>query len=328
PLYSATAMPLAGYATGLLVESNMGRPTKVEGNPRHPASPPPAGQNPDGPYTWGPTDVFAQASVLTLYDPDRSQSVRHLADVSNWELFVADVRWALQIERKEAKTSNVRLRILTETVTSPTLLNQIRAVLRRFPNARWHQYEPSGRQNILAGARAAFGFHVVPQYRFDRANVILSLDADFLSCSPGHLRYVRDFSDKRRVGKDPATGKDRSFMSRLYVVESTATTTGAKADYRWPLRAADVGEFGRAVANKVGIRAVGAGKHSVPWLNTLVDDLLKKQNKGRSIIIAGEHQGMEVHALAHALNEKLGNVGQTMSYTEPGEVPLVEEPLF
>src|SRR5262249_32195447 len=188
PMFFATAMPLAGYATGLLVESHEGRPTKVEGNPDHPACPKPS----DTPAAarFGPSDLFAQASVLTLYDPDRSQSVSHVGMPSTWEAFVVALRVALR--------DRPRVRILTETVTSPSLLHQLRTALQRFPNARWHHYEPAGSDNARNAAWHAFGEHVATHYRLDRADVILALDADFLSCGPNHLRHLRDFSDRRR----------------------------------------------------------------------------------------------------------------------------------
>src|SRR5207249_652330 len=153
-LYFATAMTLGGYATGLLVESHEGRPTKVEGNPEHPSSPKPS----DSPARarFGATDVFAQAAVLTLYDPDRSRTVTHLGNIAAWESFVAALRSAAG-SANEAAARRVRLRILTETVTSPTLAWQLRLLLQRYPAAKWHVYEPVGGENVRAGARLAFG---------------------------------------------------------------------------------------------------------------------------------------------------------------------------
>ena len=161
PLFYATAMTLGGYATGLLVESHEGRPTKIEGNPQHPAS-------------LGATDVLSQASVLTLYDPDHSQVVTNAGEISTWTEFYNALTTQL------ASSSGKGLRILTETVTSPTLANQIAAVLAKFPRAKWHQYEPVNRDNVLEGARLAFGEAVETRYRFDKAQTILALDADFL----------------------------------------------------------------------------------------------------------------------------------------------------
>src|SRR5262249_45511226 len=170
----------------------------------------------------------------------------------------------------------------------------------------------------------AFGRDVAVHYRFDRANVILSLDADFLSCGPGHLRYVRDFSSRRQV-RQPRQGEPPPPpMSRLYVVESTLTTTGAKADHRRALRAQQVESCARAVAGRLrgGVEAGTGPAHEVPagWIDALVQDLQLRANHGASIILAGDGQPPIVHALAFAMNEALGNLGNTVVVTEPVEV--------
>ncbi len=186
PLYFASAMTLGGYATGILVESHLGRPIKIEGNPDHPAS-------------LGATDAFTQAAVLSLYDPDRSQTVMHRERVDTWNNFLT----ALAAELPALKERGGRgLRILTETVTSPTLGDQLQTLLDQMPEAGWHQYEPCGRDNVRAGAKLAFGDYVDTIYRFDKAEVVVSLDADFLSAMPGSVRYARDFIDGRRVAGD------------------------------------------------------------------------------------------------------------------------------
>jgi molybdopterin-containing oxidoreductase family iron-sulfur binding subunit len=233
PLFYATAMPMGGSATGLLVESHMGRPTKVEGNPGHPGS-------------LGAADAFAQASVLSLYDPDRSQVPIHLGRVASWDAFLAAIDNALNQHRS---TGGTGLRLLTETITSPTLAAQIHDFLARYPATKWHQYEPCVRDGPREGARLAFGEYVNTVYRFDRADVILSLDADFLCSGPGSVRYARDFADKRRVIDV------RSEMNRLYAVESVLSATGAMADHRWPMRLSEVEGFARAVAEGLGIKA-------------------------------------------------------------------------
>ena len=295
PLFFATALPLGGVASAVLVESHMGRPTKVEGNPEHPAS-------------RGATDAFAQAAVLTLYDPDRSQVITDVGEIRPWSAFVAAIRGALEGQREQ---SGAGLRVLTETVTSPTLADQLRALLAAFPAARWHQYEPVHRDNALAGARAAFGVDVDTRYRFDQADVILSLDADFLSCGPGHLRYVREFTAKRRVQGEHAE------MNRLYAVESMPTNTGAIADHRLPLRASQIEDFARAVAAGLGLplQAPAGLEAHTKWIAVLVRDLQK--HRGSSLVIAGEEQPPAVHALAHAMNDALGNAGRTVVYAEP-----------
>ncbi|HWP43061.1 MAG TPA: TAT-variant-translocated molybdopterin oxidoreductase, partial [Blastocatellia bacterium] len=225
PLFFATAMPFGGGGIGLLVESHEGRPTKVEGNPDHPAS-------------LGATDIFAQASVLTLYDPDRSKTVTYIDNPRSYAAFLGAVRREMIAQQG---TGGAGLRILTGRITSPTLADQIRTLLAAYPSAKWHQHEPAG-GNSLEGARLAFGQYVNTVYRFDRANVVVSLDSDFLNCGPASVRYSRDFMSRRRLEGG------RSEMSRLYAVESTPTLTGAVADHRLPLRPGEVQSFASAIA--------------------------------------------------------------------------------
>jgi MoCo/4Fe-4S cofactor protein with predicted Tat translocation signal len=313
PLYFATAMPLSGVATPLLVKSNEGRPTKVEGNPDHPNNLN-ADLNQKG---TSATDLFAQASILTLYDPDRSQTLTYRDEIRPWTAFVAEINSALEEQRK---SGGAGLRFLTETVTSPTLSNQLKAILTEFPQAKWHQYEPAGRGGAHGGAMAAFGEAVNTIYRFDQAERVLSIDSDFLSCGPGSLGYARDFAAKRRVTEG------RKEMNRLYAVESTPTNTGAMADHRLSVRPSEIEGFTRAIAtalNSAGVSvkmdASGAGNYTAhaDWINAVARDL--QQFNGRSLVIAGDEQPATVHALAHAMNEALGNVGKTILYTEPIE---------
>jgi len=294
PLYFATAMPLAGYATGLLAESHMGRPTKVEGNPDHPAS-------------RGATDVYAQASVLGLYDPDRSQVIRQIGDVQTWANFTAALA---QLMAAQKASGGAGLRILTGTVTSPTLAAQLNELLAQYPRATWHSWEPAGRDQTRAGARLAFGRPLDTLYHFERADRVLSLDADFLDSGPGQLRYTRNYVGRRR---------DPNAMNRLYVVETTPSNTGAMADHRLALRSAEIVEFAIAVAHGLGI-AVRAPQGMEPHarlIDAVVRDL--QEHRGRGIVIAGEWAPPPAHRLAHAINAALGNVGETVRYTNPVE---------
>ena len=303
PLFFATASTLSGVASPLLVESHMGRPTKVEGNPEHPVS-------------LGATDLFSQASVLTLYDPDRSQTVTHLGDISKgWPAFLAAFRLAIA---EQQATQGAGLRVLTETVTSPTLAAQLRELRTLFPKMKWHQYEPGRRSNATMGAQMAFGEPVSALYHFDKADVVLSLDGDFLSSHPSNLRYIRDFVGRRSL----RDGHRR--MNRLYVAESTPSNTGAKADRRLAVRASEMESFARAIASALGVEAVsnapGARRRSI---RALVDDL--QQHRGSSLVVAGDQQPPIVHALAHAMNNALGNVGATVTLTESLETNPVDQ---
>jgi molybdopterin-containing oxidoreductase family iron-sulfur binding subunit len=298
PMFFATAMTLGGFATGLLVESHEGHPTKIEGNPGHPAS-------------LGATNVFHQAALLDLYDPDRSQSVLHQGQPATWENFTAMLQ---AVMASPANKDGRGVRILTETITSPTLAAQLQELRQKFPEATWHQFEPVNRDNVYEGARIAFGERVETQCHFDRAKIILSLDSDFLYFHPNAVRYARDYAGHRAV--DP----DAPGMSRLYVVESSPSVTGSNADHRLPLNSTDIERFALALAGKSGAIPNEVGRLELSaaeqeWLAPLADDLLK--NKGASLIAVGESQPPMVHALGHVLNHFLGNLGSTISFTAP-----------
>jgi MoCo/4Fe-4S cofactor protein with predicted Tat translocation signal len=296
PQFYATAMPFGADAIGLLVESHEGRPTKVEGNPDHPSS-------------VGATNVFAQASILNLYDPDRAQTVTKFGEIQTWSLFV-DSAQAIAAAMKGSNGAGFR--ILTGIVTSPTLAAQIQSLLRLFPQAKWHQWEPAVGDGTREGAKLAFGSYLNTVCRPEKADVILSLDSDFLGSGPGHIRYAREFSRRRNL-----KGTDDT-MNRLYVVEPTPSVTGATADHRLPLRASDVELFARALAAKLGLGgSAAAPAGSEKWLDAVAKDLQK--HKGASLVAAGDQQTAEVHALTHAINAALGNVGTTLYYTQPVE---------
>jgi molybdopterin-containing oxidoreductase family iron-sulfur binding subunit len=297
PRYYATAMTLAGVATGLLVKSNEGRPTKVEGNPDHPAS-------------LGATDVFAQASVLGLYDPDRSQAVTYLGRPRAFDEALVALRAELA---KQRERGGAGLRVLTGNVTSPTLAELLNGdhagTLRRdFPEAKWYRHEPAHSDNIHEGARLAFGRPADTIYHFENAAVVVSLDADFLGCGPGHLRYVREFMTRRRARP----------MNRLYAVETMPSSTGAVADNRLPLRPGEIESFARALAAELRVENVRTRSEKwQKWITAVAADLRK--NAGKCVIVAGDTQPPIVHALAHAINLKLENGGKTVSYIDPIE---------
>ena len=300
PVYYASTLPRHGYGIGVLVETNMGRPTKIEGNPSHPAS-------------LGATDVYAQAAVLELWDPDRSQVVRNGTAVSTWNRFLAALDGALRRLHDGAG-----LRILTETVTSPSLHAQIRALLDRYPRARWHQWQPVNDDNLHAGAHLAYGKPVDTVYRFDRARTVVSFDGDFLDDDPGFARYALDFSSTR-AAHAPAGAR-----SRMYAFECTPTLTGAAADHRFPVRASDVGPAIAQLAHALG--AGGEPSTSVMgerFMRSLVADLRK--TAGASIVVAGRRQPATVHAQVHALNARLGNVGRTLVHIEPVAAEPVDQ---
>jgi molybdopterin-containing oxidoreductase family iron-sulfur binding subunit len=332
-LYYATAMTLGGYATGLLVESHEGRPTKVEGNPQHPAS-------------LGATDLFAQASILGLYDPDRSQSVTYRGQPRGFGDFLADCQKALAKQRSQRGRG---VRILTGSTTSPLLGDQLLgkrsgSFLHKFPEFRWHQYEPINRDNSRAGAVLAFGEAVNIYYDFSKADVIVSFEADFLGEGPAALRYARQWAERRKLPAATHPDSNQTSMNRLYVVESTPTITGASADNRLAIPSREIESFARALARELNALSPNSergkaaksllGKvevHNQPkadslpsrWIRVIAAELGKKP--GASVVLAGESQPRFVHALAHACNIALGNVGHTVFYTEPVESHPVDQ---
>ena len=298
PLYYATSMTLGGFATGVLVKSREGHPIKIDGNSEHPAS-------------LGGSSIWMQASILDLYDPDRSQAIMHQGELNTWASFLDDLN---QLIREHDANGGEGLCFLTETVTSPTLAAQLQSLLKRFPRAKWHSFDPISRGNVREGARLAFRDPVETHYRFDRAEVILSLESDFLSTHPQRLRHTREFMDARRVSDGGKT------MNRLYVVESTPTITGMTADHRLALASSDIEDFVRAVAQQLSGSSASIPQSAphTAWVHALAADL--QHHRGKSIVIAGECQPPQVHALVHLLNDSLGNVGETVFYTESGEV--------
>jgi molybdopterin-containing oxidoreductase family iron-sulfur binding subunit len=316
PMYFATAFTLGGYASPILVESHLYRPTKIEGNEQHPAS-------------LGGTDVFAQASILGMYDPDRSQTIAHLGDVRTWGSFLEAIRGPLNAQKP---VQGAGIRILTRTVSSPALADQLRSVLKLYPQAKWHVYEPLNRDNVLEGAKMAFGQPVETQYRLENADVILSLDADFLYAGfPGSTRYIRDFAKRRNPELEIEHQyhdefRPESAMNRLYVVESTPSSTGAKADHRLPLPSIKVEAFARALGSVLGMNTGGDGmlnSEQAKYVAAIAREL--QSHRGSSLLIVGDHQPPTVHALAHAINQTLGNIGKTVVYTDPVDANPVNQ---
>jgi len=305
PIFYATVMPFAGYALPLLVETHEFRPTKVEGNPQHACS-------------LGATDLFAQASILNLYDPDRSTVLTYKGEPRPWGEFLGAMRGRVEYHKANGGAG---LRFLSGSVSSPTLGSQMKAIQQIFPQSKWHRWDPVHRDGARAGAKLALGGYYDAQYKFDAADVVVSLDADFLSGAwfPGFVRYTRDFMSRRKLA-----GADRE-MSRFYMVESSPTTTGAKADHRLTVRQSDVEKIARALAARVGVSGVGAApldSDRQKWVNAAAADLVK--NRSKSLVVGGGFQSASVNALAHAMNAVLGNAGQTVTYTDPVEIDPVE----
>ncbi|SFI58762.1 TAT-variant-translocated molybdopterin oxidoreductase [Planctomicrobium piriforme] len=306
--FYATAMPQPGGAIGLLVESHEGRPTKIEGNPDHPTS-------------LGATDAFSQASVLGLYDPLRTRVVQKKALISSWEEFLDDLVPRISIHRSQ---QGAGLCLLTEEILSPTLQAQVKQLLTAMPQAKWYQYNAWESAGPAGGVKLAFGTDHVVRHQLQKADIIFSVGCDFLAEGPARVRLMREFMARRTV---EASGQ--ATMNRLYVVETTPTQTGAKADHWLRLKPSDVEAMLIAVAKELGIDAGGATRtqyvtdHQANWITVLAADL--KAARGRSLVMVGPSLPAELHALAHLINSELGNFGQTVTFVEPiNKVPGVQ----
>jgi MoCo/4Fe-4S cofactor protein with predicted Tat translocation signal len=311
PEQYATAMELGGFAQGLLVTSYDGRPIKIEGNPLHPIN-------------RGATDVFAQASVLELYDPDRSKVIVRRVDghqfTHSWDDFAAFAKPHFADLRKRGGQG---LCILSEATSSPSVIDMRARLLKAFPLAKWCEYEPISRINELAGAKLAFGKPYRTHMQVDRAKVIVCLDADILMTHPAAIKHARDFADSRTA--DPL----KSDMSRLYAIESVYSITGSMADHRYAARSQDVAVVAARLALELmkqglvmgtgtaalqpSLEAVAGCSLKTPYLTAIARDLLA--HKGASVIAVGPRQADYVHALVHLVNSALGNAGRTVSYT-------------
>ena len=295
PLRFATATQFGGFGQGLIVTSNEGRPTKIEGNPNHPAS-------------LGATTIWGQADVLDLYDPDRAQTITTGGAIKTKEDF-----WnALNIALEGVKPSGgASLRILTEPTSSPTFLAQLADFLQKFPAARWCCWDPLNRDNLATNEMV---------YDFSKAKVVLALDSDFLYEHPQALRYARDFADARRV-----IDHNGARMNRLYAAEATPTITGSNADHRIAVAARQILPLARAIAAGLNGQALGQVDHET-WIRAVIEDL--NASRGASLVIAGETQPAEVHAIVAQLNNALENSGKTLSPVPPAALPPNRIPLF
>lgn len=284
PMHFATVFSHNGSAMGLLVQSHEGRPTKIEGNPTHPES-------------MGATDHFAQAELLTLYDPDRLKSVRKGTAISSWDLFLTAARGSMEAEKA---TGGAGLYILTSGTNSPTVERLLGKIKASFPNSTRADFEVMGHAAEHEGTAMALGTAACAKYSLEKASVILSLDADYLYSMPDSVSNAKGAMARRRV-----KGKDVSNMSRTYVVESTSSTTGAMADHRLALRPELVEAFARAIAAKFGVASESPAPAGIPakWIDAVFADLQAAGAAG--VVIAGQASSPAIHAIAAAINASL-----------------------
>ncbi|MEO8277138.1 MAG: TAT-variant-translocated molybdopterin oxidoreductase, partial [Thermoanaerobaculia bacterium] len=306
PVLFATSMVLSGIATGLLIESHDGRPTKVEGNPGHPGS-------------LGATDAVTQASVLGLYDPDRAQAITYLGQPANWPALNQQLASALSAQ---SAFGGAGIRVLTGPTTSPTEARLVASLLESYPQARWHRWDALGRDAAFSGLSAAFGAPVGAHFDLTQADVILAFEADFLTHGPGAVRYARDFADRRRVTKSATT------MNRLYVAESSPTPTGTSADHRLRIRPSQAGSLVQALAAQLGVAGATApalDAETRKWIECAGRDLMA--HRGKALVIAGDSLPAAAHTLIAAINEGIGasaGSGSPLIYSAPLEADPVD----
>ena len=305
PNYFATAFPFSTGAIPVLVKSETYRPVKVDGNPEHPVS-------------KGRSDLFTQATLLDLYDPDRSA---HVVKVSGGQAINSDFGAFSDALRDAVSNTSAGqgFVVLSETIISPSLAAQWKQLKAKYPQATLVQWEPVNRDSARIASKAAFGDFYDAQYKLENADVILSLDADFLSSTafPGFLPLSAGYAERHRY----ETGKA---MNRLYVVESMPTVTGAKAEHRLGLKPSDIEKFAAALGSGSGFSGSEAAQK---FFTAVLADL--KKSGAKAVVIAGEQSSPAVQAAAHALNAQLGAVGSTVVYTETvAAVPSIQNEDF
>ena len=292
PMYFATAHPFPTGAVPLLVKSDEFRPIKLDGNPEHP-------------YNHGGSDPYTQGSLLNLYDPDRAQHVTFRGENREWAEFAQALR-----EAAVASKDGSGIYFLSATITSPTLARQWKALQAAYPKATLVQYDPA-----IAGTWLESG--PATQYSLADADVVVSLDADFLSGAsfPGFHKLVAEYAARR---------KNPEKLNRVYAIESSTTTTGMKAEHRLGLRASEIPAFAAALAAAVG---AGVSAPSYAWtgeqqkfLAALAKDL--KANAGKCVVIPGLYQDPKVAEIATVINSALGNVGKTVTISSETAVPV------
>jgi Fe-S-cluster-containing dehydrogenase component/anaerobic selenocysteine-containing dehydrogenase len=305
PMHYATVTTSSGEALGLVVTSYEGRPTKVEGNPDHPAS-------------LGATDIWAQSAILDLYDTERSRQPHQAGVATDFATF--DKAFDAKIAEL-VKKGGAGLAILTQSTLSPSYVRVRELLLKRLPRAAFFTYSPVNSGNARLGALAAFGQPLLPIHDFSKAKVIVALDSDFLGTEPGNVQAARGFAQGRDVAGVT------SEMNRLYAVEPAYTNTGSNADHRLRLSGQDVARYAKALAAELGANGVDLGQLSTavagtntdgipaPWLKVVAKELV--QNRGQSLIVVGQRQPAAVHALAASLNRALGNLDRTVAYATP-----------
>ncbi|MEX0742587.1 MAG: TAT-variant-translocated molybdopterin oxidoreductase, partial [Phycisphaeraceae bacterium] len=293
PVYYASAFDMGGVAKPLLVSTGDGRPRKVEGNADHPQS-------------GGAADAWSQASVLTMYDPERSRHVLHQGERSSWNAFAEALQtWGLG-GSNAGNAGNVA--VLTEAGGSPAVAAMRERFQQAVPNGSWYEYEPINRDNDLTGAQIAFGSPRRTHLQLHNADVIAAFDSDFMGIHPNAVQHARQWAQRRNPDDGP--------LNRMWAADPALTVTSTNADRRLPTLAGNIGQLVQALAAELGLvnDAPQLNEKTAAWVKDLAEDL--QAHEGSSVVTVGPRQPAAVHAAAHLINEALGNFGGTVVFTE------------
>jgi MoCo/4Fe-4S cofactor protein with predicted Tat translocation signal len=298
PSFYATSMPFQDTVTGLLVENNEGRPTKIEGNEDHPAS-------------RGKTNIYHQAAVLGMYDPDRSRHPRHNGEQTDFDSFAA-------FAASHFGDTGRNILFISEANSSPTYHRLKEQAENRFPNSRWVTYEAFGDENRIEGSQMAFGSRLRTINHYDEAAVVVSFDDDFMTPS----EHKNSVEEARRITEARKVRSTDDDMTRLYAVENAYTITGSYADHRLRLKSSEIEAMVYALANRLSGEIAGLDAFADldnqfahhEWTEKLAQELIN--NQGNSILTAGPGHKASVHAAIAAINSALGNIGSTVTLYE------------
>jgi molybdopterin-containing oxidoreductase family iron-sulfur binding subunit len=314
PLFFPTAITLGGVGLGVLVKSHEGRPIKVEGNPSHPGS-------------LGATDVYAQAALLGVYDPERSKGVTEKGQPATWEK--ARAALAALVGAQVAK-GGAGLRVVTEAVAAGTVLATMLGELKaKLPGMKWIQYEAVGRENALKGVKAAYGKYLTPIYELAKADTLVAIDSDIEShCAGAGVRNIRAAMSRRKVriheDRRSADGVPLDRLSRIYAVESMVSGFGGVADHRLPLKPSEIESFVRELAKELGVAGPAAGPlpdRAKAWVKAVAEDL--KDAKKPGVVVGGETLSVAAQNLIHAINDKINAVKNgIVRFVEPVQAGL------
>ena len=302
PNYYASSFSLGLNAFGVVVETHEGRPTHIEGNEKHSSS-------------LGAVNQYIQSSILDLYDPDRAKNISNNDDDSDINDFI---EYCHSYNYNDGKG----MYVVSKTITSPTTYRLYKEFLKKFPKAMWIAYDTVNQENLINGIRVATDKNLIPRYKFDKAKTILSLESDFLSDHYDNINNCKTFSKSRKVGEE---------MNRLYVAESFVSSTGMMADHRFKIQSNDVVMLLSLLNNALlskgvsGLERINNNSFKVnsklkKFVEVVSDELIL--NKGKSIIMAGDNQPVEIHSLVYAINHSLSNNSKTIDYYNLDDVLL------